>query len=109
MWRLAVAAKYRFDDRLPGAALGEDVEMSARIGRDFLLRVDTSVRLPHLSESAGRADVRLWAFKSVRNRYLICLAMGRRHAKIAFWWSVLGQVLPLLLRAPFLLLGRPPQ
>jgi hypothetical protein len=97
IWRADVLGAFHFRADLPGTALAEDLEMSRRIGREYRLLVDTEVILQHLAAPEGRPDTELFAHRSVRNRYTVVQAAGGSTIDVlAFWWSVVGLVLPLL-------------
>lgn len=97
MWRADVLRQYRFHDNLPGSALFEDVEFSLRVGKEYLLLVDTSAHLDHLLEMEGRPDMRLHYERIARNRAEVVRAMGGGVLRwLAFWWSVTGDAARLL-------------
>lgn len=99
MWRFNVLRRYRYDDRLVGAALAEDVQLSARIGREHELLVDTAIQLEHEGADEGRPGARLWAHRSVRNRAVVVGTLDLGRGKwVVYWWSVLGQLAPLVAR-----------
>lgn len=90
MWRRDVVSRLRFCDGMPGGALFEDVEFSARASRLGQLVVDPGARLVHALASEGRVDTCHHHRRWVRNRYEVVRAMGPRGSRWWFWWSTLG-------------------
>jgi GT2 family glycosyltransferase len=94
LWRTSVFDRHRFRDDMPGGALYDDVEFSARIGRSHALVVDPQARLEHLLAHEGRADMRLHYHRWMRNRHAVVKAVfGTRSATAAYWWSSMGTAL----------------
>ncbi|MGW1809119.1 glycosyltransferase family 2 protein [Streptomyces sp. NPDC002078] len=91
LWRTSVFDHHRFRNDMPGGALYDDVEFSARVGRSHGLVVDPQARLVHLLADEGRADMRLHYHRWMRNRHAVVQAVfGTRRASAAYWWSSIG-------------------
>jgi GT2 family glycosyltransferase len=94
VWRAGVFDRYRFRDDMPGGALYEDVEFSARVGLSHALVVDPQARLVNLLADEGRPDMRLHYYRWMRNRHAVVQSVfGTRSASAAYWWSSFGTAL----------------
>ncbi|MFF7879533.1 glycosyltransferase family 2 protein [Streptomyces sp. NPDC020794] len=100
MWRTRVFDTFAFRDDMPGAALYDDVEFSARVSRSHALVVDPRARLVHLLAEEERPDVRLHHHRWMRNRHAVVEAVfATRRASAAYWWASFGFGLLAGLRA----------
>ena len=93
-YRRALLERHRFDERLEGYSLDEDLDLSYRVGREAALVVEPDAVLVHHRSPLNRADVRRGAHDAVVHRYWF-LEKNLRHPlrKPAFWWAALGRVL----------------
>lgn len=92
MWRRSVLERYQFNGSMPGGALYDDVEFSARVGREHILLVDPEARLDHLLAVEGRPDMRTHYHRWVRNRWeVVSRIYPGPLGGFAFWWSTLGE------------------
>ena len=100
-FRRAVLWTYAFDERLTGYALGEDLQFSYRVSREWRLVVTPDARLEHRHAAGGRPAGDEFRTMAVFNRYLFvreCVARGPLDW-LAYAWAGLGDAL-LRLRAP---------
>ncbi len=88
-----------FDETLGGYADGEDVEVSARVGRLAPLWQSPVVQVRHHRSRSGRATLYRRFFTRTRNeRYLHGKLFGQGWAsRLAWWWGAVGRVLVALL------------
>jgi len=97
MWDFQKIKNLRFDNRLLGQSLGEDVLFSLNASRLGPLLVDPSVHLEHLESEKERPNQfeyhRMW----VRNRYLIVSQLKGKKYKPAFHWCNLGKSIILFI------------
>jgi len=94
MWRRSILERYEFHRDMPGGALCDDVEFSARVGREHMLLVDPEARLDHLLALEGRPDMRTHYHRWVRNRWeVVSVIYPGVLGAVAFWWSTLGEAL----------------
>ena len=100
-FRRAVLWTYAFDERLTGYALGEDLQFSYRVSREWRLVVTPDARLEHRHAAGGRPAGDEFRAMAVFNKYLFvreCVARGPLDW-LAYAWAGLGDAL-LRLRAP---------
>ena len=94
VYRRALLERHRFDERLEGYSLDEDLDLSYRIGREAALVVEPGAVLVHHRSFSNRTSVRRAAHDAVVHRYWFLEKNLRQPLrKPAFWWSVLGRVL----------------
>lgn len=91
-YRRHVLCHESFDERLRGYALGEDVELSTRVGRHGTLWHASAARLAHMESPYNR-----WADKrrcqvEIMNRHRRVWEQPELSTR-AFWVSLVGQVL----------------
>lgn len=100
-YRRDVLAALRFDERLSGYALGEDLQFSYRVSRRWKLVLTPDARLDHRHAGEGRPPRDDYQAMAVFNRYLFF----REHVArgpldwLAYGWSSAGGML-LMLRDP---------
>jgi len=100
-YRREVLDALRFDERLDGYALGEDLQFSYRVSRRWTLVLTPDARLDHRHAGSGRPSRDEHQAMAVFNRYLFF----REHVArgpvdwMAFVWSSIGGLL-LILRDP---------
>ena len=100
-YRREVLEALRFDERLDGYALGEDLQFSYRVSRRWKLVLTPHACLDHRHAGAGRPLGDDYRAMAVFNRYLFFrdhLARGPVDW-LAYVWSSVGDML-LLLREP---------
>ena len=97
LWDFLKIKNLRFDNRLFGQSLGEDVLFSLNASRIGPLFVDPSVHLEHLESEKERPNqfefYRMW----VRNRYLIVSQLTGKKYKPTFHWCNLGKSIILFI------------
>jgi len=97
LWDFRKIKNLRFDNRLFGQSLGEDVLFSLKASRLGSLFVDTSVQLEHLESEKERPNqfefYRMW----VRNRYFIVSQLMGKKYKPTFHWCNLGKSIILFI------------
>ena len=97
LWDFQKIKKLRFDNRLFGQSLGEDVLFSLNASRFGPLFVDSSVHLEHLESEKERPNqfefYRMW----VRNRYFIVSQSTGKKFKPTFHWCNLGKSIILFM------------
>ena len=100
-YRREVLEALRFDERLDGYALGEDLQFSYRVSRSWKLVLTPDARLEHRHAGGGRPMRDDYQAMAVFNRYLFF----REHVArgpvdwIAYAWASAGEML-LILRSP---------
>jgi len=91
MWDFQRIKDLRFDSRLFGQSLGEDVLFSLKASRLGSLFVNLNTHLEHTESDAGRPNqfefYRMW----VRNRYFIVCELVEKKYHIDFHWCNLGK------------------
>jgi GT2 family glycosyltransferase len=96
----SICREHRFDGRLRGYSPGEDLDFGFRVSRQSRLLVAHEARcLHHVSPSNRMAAYDFW-----RDRTILMFAWAREQrpngiSRIAFVWSVLGELILLLLAA----------
>jgi GT2 family glycosyltransferase len=100
-YRREVLATLRFDERLDGYALGEDLQFSYRVSRRWTLVLTPHARLEHRQTGTGRPLRDDYQAMAVFNRYLFFREQVARGPLdwLAYAWCALGGML-LILRAP---------
>jgi hypothetical protein len=93
-YRVALVGDRRFDDRLEGYSLGEDLYFSFALSHDHPLAIAPEARVIHHTSPANRLSrTRLQAVKlELLHRFV---RENRHHGlrPTAFWWSVVGDLL----------------
>ena len=97
LWDFQRIKQLRFDNRLFGQSLGEDVLFSLNASRFGPLFVDSNVHLEHLESKKERPNqfefYRMW----VRNRnFIVSQSKGKKH-KPTFHWCNLGKTIILFM------------
>ncbi|WP_456427416.1 glycosyltransferase family 2 protein [Rhodocaloribacter sp.] len=93
-YRRTLLDVHRFDDRLEGYALDEDLDLSFRLGREARLVVDPRAMLFHHVSPVGRDALERRAHDALVHRYWFLEKNLRSPLrKPAFWWSVFGKLL----------------
>jgi len=97
LWDFQKIINLRFDDRLFGQSLGEDVLFSIKASRIGSLFVDTSTHLEHMESNTERPNqfefYKMW----VRNRYFIVRQLAGKKYQPAFHWCNLGKSIVLFI------------
>jgi GT2 family glycosyltransferase len=97
LWDFRKIKNLRFDNRLFGQSLGEDVLFSLKASELGSLFVDPTVQLEHLESEKERPNQLLFYRMWVRNRYFIVNQLvGNKH-KSAFHWCNLGKSIILFI------------
>jgi GT2 family glycosyltransferase len=97
-FRRSVFARHRFDEWYDGYGLGEDLDFSYRVSREWPLVQTPAARLEHRQSPAGRERLPRLQEMSALNRYRFV----RRHLPAgpltwaAFAWGQVGELLSLL-------------
>jgi GT2 family glycosyltransferase len=97
VWDYQKIKKLRFDTRLFGQSLGEDVIFSLKANKTGPLFVNAGVWLEHTESSKERPNhfnfYRMW----VRNRYYIVQELSNRKYQPAFHWCNFGKSIILFI------------
>ncbi len=96
-----IISKYQFNEKMEllPYALCEDLELSARIGKEYEIFISSEVVLFHLSSPSGVKINQRERFKSMLvNFYRVASLRGN---KLAYWWSVTGLMITRLFKLPF--------
>lgn len=98
-YQRSVFERHRFDARLDGYALFEDLDFSYRVGqREGPLLVEPRARLLHHCSLANRHDRAAFMETATVHRYWFLEKNDPRPTRrAAFWWSVAGRALLLRL------------
>lgn len=100
-WLSGAAMSYRrlvfetisFDTGMSGYSLGEDLDFSFRAGALGSLFVTGGARLEHLLSPVNRYDARRFSCQALVRRHAFVLAQRERGMSVlAFWWSVMGDM-----------------
>ncbi len=93
-FRRTLLDAHRFDDRLEGYALDEDLDLSFRVGREARLVAEPRALLFHHVSPVGRDTTERRAHDALVHRYWFLEKNLRSPLrKPAFWWSVTGKLL----------------
>ncbi len=92
-YRVSPARAIRFDERLDGYSLDEDLDFSFRIGQTGLLLLEPRASLIHHRSPRNRHQRRTYAAEYLVHRYWF-VEKNLRHPlrKPAFWWAFLGRI-----------------
>jgi GT2 family glycosyltransferase len=89
LYRTDLLRRFPFEERFPGYVLGEDFDVSYRIGRVSPILVCPSVFWEHPQAQAGRDPLGLWYARSRHDAFFRWRRIGRSPLALgAFGWSV---------------------
>lgn len=92
-YRTDLAQKHRFDERFGGYALGEDLEMAARVARDAPILQLPDPEYVHEREAGGRDSPERWHYRGRRETYFRLRRLDRSPLTLAaFTLSLLGEL-----------------
>jgi GT2 family glycosyltransferase len=92
-YRTDLASKHRFDERFGGYALGEDLEMAARVAREAPILQLPEPEYLHEWESGGRDSPERWHYRGRRETYFRLRRLDRSPLTLAaFSLSLLGEL-----------------
>jgi glycosyltransferase involved in cell wall biosynthesis len=99
--REVFGAGLRFDERLRGYALGEDLQFSYRVSRRWRLRLTPAARVDHRHTGGGRPESAKFREMAVFNVFLFFRDDVVTHPLqwLAYFWSCIGDLI-LRLTAP---------
>lgn len=89
-YRQDILAETKFDPLLEAHSLFEDLDFSYRVSQSHELRVIPEASLEHHLSPQNRQSIAQYAEEMVVHRYWF--VRKHRLPRLAFWWSVLGQV-----------------
>ncbi len=93
-FRTELVLRHPFNERFPGYALGEDLEMSYRLSRDAPILQLPDVFYDHREHTGDRTSALRWYLRGRREMYFRMLHLERSPAStFAFAVSVLGETL----------------
>jgi len=93
-FRTDLVLRHPFNERFPGYALGEDLEMSYRLSRDAPILQLPDVLYDHREHTGGRTSSLRWYLRGRREMYFRLLHLERSPASVvAFAVSVVGETL----------------
>jgi O-antigen/teichoic acid export membrane protein/GT2 family glycosyltransferase len=93
-FRTDLVLRHPFNERFPGYALGEDLEMSYRLSRDAPILQLPDVQYYHREHPGERTSSLRWYFRGRREMYFRLLHLERGHgSRVAFAVSVIGETL----------------
>jgi len=97
-YRRDVFERHRFDPAVEGPSPRlEDLDFSYRVAREGPLSVVPKARCVHRFSSANRRELRDSSLERVVRRYwFVEKNLGSASHRLAFWWSMLGKLLILL-------------
>lgn len=90
-WRRKIIQTYRFDERLSGSGLGDDVDVSYRVARDYKLFFQPKAVCYQIVNPPGKNSARTYRRVWVQNMFY--LAQKNKVFMPAYAWCVLGHVL----------------
>ena len=99
--RKNIIEKYRFNEDMETLpyVLGEDLELSARIGKEHEIYLNSDHKLLHLRSPLGvKINQRQRFMSMVTNFYRIANIRGN---KFAYWWSIIGLTISRIVLLPF--------
>jgi GT2 family glycosyltransferase len=92
MFRTDLLRRHRFDERFPGYALGEDIEMSRRVAREAPIIQTPAVRFLHEWDPRERQSRMRWYHRGRRETYFRLRHLERSPLSIAaFGLSLLAE------------------
>jgi GT2 family glycosyltransferase len=97
LWDFRKIKNLRFDNRLFGQSLGEDVLFSLNASKFGPLFVDSSVHLEHLESEKERPNHFIFYRMWVRNRYFIVSQLTDKKYKPTFHWCNFGKSIILFI------------
>ena len=90
-YRREIIRRHRFDERM--SLIGEDVDISTRVGQDAELWIHADARMAHWESPIGRQSMNgRIRTELVSRHYRVRSGIGGQSI-IAFWWSCLGMIL----------------
>jgi O-antigen/teichoic acid export membrane protein/GT2 family glycosyltransferase len=93
-FRTDLVLRHPFNERFPGYALGEDLEMSYRLSRDAPILQLPDVLYDHREHTGDRTSSLRWYLRGRREMYFRLLHLDRSPASVvAFAVSVVGETL----------------
>jgi GT2 family glycosyltransferase len=93
LYRTDLARRHPFDERFPGYALGEDLEMSSRVAREAPILQLPEPEYVHEFDSGGRDSPERWHIRGRRETYFRLRRLDRSPLTMAaFGVSVLGEL-----------------
>lgn len=96
-----VIEKFKFNEDMETLpyVLGEDLELSARIGKEYDICLSSDLKLLHLRAPGGvKINQRERFMSMVTNFHRIANIRGN---KIAYWWSIIGLTVTRIVLLPF--------
>jgi len=98
-YRRRVFRRHRFDPNATGPSPRlEDLDFSFRVAQEGSLAVVPDAECVHHVSARNRRSIPATAEERIARRYwFVEKNMGRPLNRLAFWWSVLGQILALVL------------
>jgi GT2 family glycosyltransferase len=94
LYRTDLLRRFPFEERFAGYVLGEDIDVSYRIGRASPILVSPLVRWDHPQAEGGRDPVRLWYCKSRHEAFFRWRRIDRSPVTLAaYGWSVATETL----------------
>lgn len=95
-YRRSILNRNKFDERLTGYSMLEDLDLSYRVSRESRLAVQPEAQLVHRRAPLNRPDVEQYAYAlTVHRRWFVEKHFGSPASRAAYWWSVLGRLLAI--------------
>lgn len=95
-FRIGVLLNHQFEESLTGYCFGEDVEYCLRVADQGALVVTPYARVEHRTSTINRYSALRWHSNEIVARYWRVRRFPVRMSRLAFWWSLAGQLmLPL--------------
>ena len=93
VYRTDLARRHPFDERFPGYALGEDLEMSSRVAREAPILQLPDPEYVHHYDPGGRSSPERWRYRGRRETYFRLRRIDRSPLTLAaFGLSVVGEL-----------------
>jgi GT2 family glycosyltransferase len=92
LYRTDLLRRFPFEERFPGYVLGEDLDMSYRIGQVAPILVSPCVFWEHLPSAVGRDPLRQWYGRSRHDAFFRWRRIDRSPLSLAaFAWSIAAE------------------
>lgn len=96
-YRRTLLDRHRFDEGLTGYSMLEDLDLSYRISRHTRLVVQPQARLLHRRSPCNRLPTKRYSYTLAVHRFwFVEKNLDTLPCRLAFWWSMLGKLIILL-------------
>jgi GT2 family glycosyltransferase len=96
-FRRSIFNEFRFDSKMEGYSLGEDVEFTFRLSRRYRLLVTPDAPVWHIRAESSRDHELSYAREQIMFRYRLVRSHPKELSVVAFGWCCFGEILQNLL------------